>query len=191
MFVCFFLNVNVIFLFISSARGDTVSTSTSILLANSLILCLCRKRLECQCPWLTMNICLFFCVGTTTPVYDYVDVLPVRQFCLFFSRSSFWLNFSVGLKKNWIVLSHPLCLRMHPIFRWNDVFQNASFLPFFFSFFYFSFFVEHLWINGTFILAPRQIICILDSDAVCTSKRKNEQRIKQQNQIHFMDLMRA
>lgn len=176
MFVCFFLNANVIFLFISSARGDTVSTSTSILLANSLILCLHRKRLECQWPWLTMNICLFFCVGTTTPVYDYVDVLPVRNFCfcLFF-----WyillLNSSVGLKKNWIVLSHPLCLRMHPIFSVETTFFR---MLRFSHFFFFSFFVEHLWINGTFILAPRQIIWILDSDAVCTLEEKKIQTTK-------------
>lgn len=53
VFVCLLLNVTVVFLFISSASGDTVSTSASVLLANfTEYLCVCCMYIEVCKPLL-------------------------------------------------------------------------------------------------------------------------------------------
>lgn len=169
MFVCFFLNANVIFLFISSARGDTVSTSTSILLAK-----------------FSHSVYLSQAFGVPVAVVDdeYSSIflrwhndsclwlcwcVASSQLLFFPFRSSFCWILPLALERT------ESCYRIHYVSecihfslkrRFSECFASSNF--------FFSFFVEHLWINGTFILAPRQIIWILDSDVVLYTREKNK-----------------
>lgn len=99
------------------------------------------------------------------------------------NRMKFGWNSSAGSPKTrkkhrtWlsVVISQQPCLEMHSHFSSLEHFKvmlifSLHLLPhIFFSFsgcvyFFVVVVVEHLWINGTFILAPRQIMCILAAE---------------------------
>lgn len=131
--LCLFLNANVVFLFISSASGDTASTSASVLLVNSLYLlhsvCVCVDAAASE---------VFANVRSRLWLFIYFSALAQR---LLFMIMLMWCQFAVlsvfvarsMFRSRFIMCSIFFPLALKRTESWYRNYHVSKCIPFFFS----------------------------------------------------------